>query len=704
MAKQKPPLVNIQFPLGGLNRQAGFDNQPPYTSPYCQNVRPFDVVNLTSANMHGYRQRGGARPGLAKAYADAVGAGPIQMLNYAAIVNSAGATSNILLAVTAGYLYQNGTDGTIDVVAGGPQLNTTAPYLQGTQVGQKFYVADFRPVGLSGTDGTITYTSSEYRLSATSISSWSALSIDTAKDVVFVSGDIDTEANIFPITDASHAGYIVFSGPMTVQTGNVVWQIGRLPKVFDPAYPSTAITPLTTVPVPASNFRTGTISISAVGWVTLDDNTGTPWTAYPYTSVNYTTHRTTLTIKNLDGIGETEYLVESINKTTGHIQLVPHSYVEVRTNIPYVLSWTSTFYGIPPLNCSLCCTYRGRLVLAGPGSIWYMSRVLDPNDWDYGFDPQDPSRAIAGTSTTTGGIPEPLTALMPHSDSYLIFGCERSLWKLTSDPAYGGTIESLNRDVGVLSPGAWCNISDGSIVFLSRDGLYHLPPGGQSYPQPISRPKLPAELLNIDTTINVISMCYDVQDRGIHLSVTPTAGTAGVHYFLDWTAQGFWPVSMPTALQPTAMMRYAPSSTTAPTVILGSFDGYTRKYLASQTADVNANGTTTAITSFVCYGPLNLAWPGYYAEIMQINANLDSNGQGVTWGIFQGETGQDALQAAVTAGAAGSAPWTGAWVAGDNHRQYPRAVGAAFVVMLSGTYGWAIDSMQIEPKQRGTKR
>ena len=224
-----------------------------------------------------------------------------------------------------------------------------------------------------------------------------------------------------------------------------------------------------------------------------------------------------MTIPNVNGIGTQDYLVASQQSGT-QLTLTDQTTDADCTNVIYTLTWTGDFYGVPPLGCPLCCTYRGRLVLAGPGIVWYMSRVLDPTDFDFGYDPNDPSRAVGGTSTTTGGIPEPIVALIPHSDDYLIFGCERSLWLLTGDPAYGGTISALSRDIGVLGPGAWCTLPDSSVVILSRDGLYLIPAGAGSPPQPISRPLLPAELVDLDWQANVISMCYDVEGRGIHLS------------------------------------------------------------------------------------------------------------------------------------------------------------------------------------------
>ena len=703
MFKQKSSIVDLRFPVGGLNRQSGFDQQPPYTTPFCQNVRPFDSVNLSIpiANMHGMRQRGGARPGLAKAYTlsggGALGSGlPLQMLGVASAIAADGTVSNILLAVSNGTLYQNAS-GIFQAVTGGPHFGTTQQ-LQGTQVGQKYYIADYRTTNLAGTNGSI---ASNNRLSDASLTDAILDTLITAKDVVWVSNGIDSESNIFSITSVTHGspGYLtITTGTMTNKVGGVTWQIGRLPKVFDPANPQATLTSLGgSLPFDATSYSVGTVSSAGDGWFVLA--TGT-WAGIPAITAAC---QLTLTIPNVGGIGTRDYVVESITDPGDplappwNVQLVDSSNDTICTDVPYTLSWTSGFYGLPPLNCPLCCTYRGRLVLAG-NYVWYMSRVLDVSDWDYGADPQDPSRAVGGTSTTTGGIPEPLTALIPHSDDYLLFGCERSLWILTADPAYGGTIHALSRDVGVLGTG-WCNLPDGSVVFLTCDGLYQVSAGGQSYPQSISRIKLPAELLDVNWSTNRVSMCYDIYARGIHLAITPAAGTAGTHFFIDWATQSFWPVTMPNGLQPTAMVRYSPNSTSATNVMLGGFDGYVRKYSATAITDDD-----TAINSLVTYGPFEVGGPGYYGELLQINADLDTNGQGASWGVFAGESGQDAIQAAVTAGVASGATWKGTWTATNNHRQFPRAYGAALVIMVSGTYGWAIEGIQIETRRKGLKR
>ena len=180
-----------------------------------------------------------------------------------------------------------------------------------------------------------------------------------------------------------------------------------------------------------------------------------------------------------------------------------------------------------------------------------------------------------------------------------------------------------------------------------------------------------------------------------YLAPAQPVGAGGTHYFIDWTGQGFWPVLLPAGIQPTAMVRYAANSSQISQVILGGLDGYLRNYSASADTD---DGSLLA--SLVTYGPFRLGGPGYYGQILQIAADLDSNGQGVAWGIYAGHNAQDAVAAAE----AGKTPWSGAWQAGLNHRYYPKAVGAGLAIVLSGAGMWAVEGIRLEGKKRGPLR
>lgn len=180
--------------------------------------------------------------------------------------------------------------------------------------------------------------------------------------------------------------------------------------------------------------------------------------------------------------------------------------------------------GQVPSDCRHLCLYRDCMVLAGPTNaphLWFMSRSGDPDDWDYSADVNDALRAVSGQTEEAGLIAEPLTALAPFSDDYLLFCCENSLWILRGHPAYTGQIDNISRDCGVIDAQAWTWGPNGEFLFLSRNGLRVLQPGGSGFPEPLSQETLPGELLNINRDLHEVSLAYDRIARGVHIYVTP---------------------------------------------------------------------------------------------------------------------------------------------------------------------------------------
>ncbi|MBK7363158.1 MAG: hypothetical protein IPJ01_12785 [Micavibrio sp.] len=223
--------------------------------------------------------------------------------------------------------------------------------------------------------------------------------------------------------------------------------------------------------------------------------------------------------KLLDGVykissvasGELTLTTDCATDTGGtaswYITRAPKVY-DYKTNA--LTQWTATVSkGFVPPTQPLICLYRDRLVLAGGSDsphLWYMSRQGDPLDWNYGA--TDPARAVAGLSSQAGVIGEPITALCPHGDICLVIGCKSSLWILRGDPAYGGQIDNLSHNIGIVDKFAWTyvpNVSadnSGTLIFLSLDGVYMLGAGcGASEPISISREKMPEELLHVDSNL-----------------------------------------------------------------------------------------------------------------------------------------------------------------------------------------------------------
>lgn len=127
-------VIDLHFPMGGMDRGQSFQRQPPYTS--------IDVLNTRPDNSSTQRESGGSRPGLGKAFAlrlgDADGE-PVRMLNTVTFLSS-----NVLLsravAISKGTLYREHPAGTLESVAGGSFSETKL--LHSAERGQKLYIAD----------------------------------------------------------------------------------------------------------------------------------------------------------------------------------------------------------------------------------------------------------------------------------------------------------------------------------------------------------------------------------------------------------------------------------------------------------------------------------------------------------------------------------------------------------------------------------
>jgi len=348
-------------------------------------------------------------------------------------------------------------------------------------------------------------------------------------------------------------------------------------------------------------------------------------------------------------------------------------------------------YGIPPINCPLICTYRDRIV-ACQSNIWYMSRAGDATDWDFGYTPEDPLRPMAATITDAAGyVADPILCVIPHSDDYLIFGAERSIYLMRGDPGGGGQIDTVSREIGIISATAWAKLPDSSIVFLSRLGLYVMSAGAGA-PEPWSPQVLPQSLRDVDVTAKTVSMAYDGLNRGVHLFITPTAGTVGEHYFLSVETRGIFPVTLPNAQQPTCLVTYAADQGDPAYVLMGCYDGYVRRYDSSVATDDG-----TAITSYVTIGPLRLAGPGDEGMITELGCTLDEDSADVTWELMVGDSAEAAVDNA-------TADYSGTWTAGWNGITAPRVRGQAAKLKLSGTDDWAMESIPITVAHAGRQR
>ena len=316
---------------------------------------------------------------------------------------------------------------------------------------------------------------------------------------------------------------------------------------------------------------------------------------YPYGTVTAATGATfrTNVLVSMAFLNLAIYLTDG----SSNVYVMPMS-----TNVVGTLSASA---GTIPPNCFLCCNWRGRLVLAGDSQNpqnFYMSRVGTPTDFNYAA--TDPAAAVAGNLSESGQIGEPIVALIPYTDDYMLIGCTNSLWMLQGDPADGGSIVRVSDQMGLVSPNAWCVDPAGLLYFIARGGLYSVKPIWEFYqpPQLLSGETYDQYFQNIIDGSYYISMQWDVDAKYMHIFATPTDGsTVGQHLIFDQRNGGLWPQAYPLAHGPTATARYAANNVNGGqrAILLGGWDGYIRQW--TNTA-LNDDGTT--ILSKATMGPL----------------------------------------------------------------------------------------------------
>lgn len=373
--------------------------------------------------------------------------------------------------------------------------------------------------------------------------------------------------------------------------------------------------------------------------------------------------------------------------------------------------------------CTLVARFRGRLVFSGDLAnplLWYMTAVNAPGDFDYNA--TGSGGAVSATSSSQANtLSDPVTALIPHNDDCLIFGCSDSLQILRGDPKLGGMFSRLSSRIGVLSGQSWCYDPEGYLWFMSRDGLYVMSPGCGTVPQRVSREKMPAELLNIDPSAYTISMAYDLRFCGVHLCVTKnTTSAVQTHWFIkiDKSMGGvrFFPVQFADRTQATSYnmdptfaysrRNYVPAAYRNE-VIFGGRDGYLRQY-KSQGDSTNLDGGITGsyFNSYYYVGPFPLAQPGYDGILSEMQIRRGSNSGDIVVTIKTGDSADGAVDGNVNSE---SYEFTGT---GLNQTIHPRLRGAFAVIKVeakqsSGLLPWRnidVEEMIIRRSLAGRRR
>jgi len=361
--------------------------------------------------------------------------------------------------------------------------------------------------------------------------------------------------------------------------------------------------------------------------------------------------------------------------------------------------------GVVPTLQPLVTAYRGRLFLAGVDHIWYACRQGDVTDWNFNDDYADTARAIAGQSGEAGQVTGVIKAMIPYKDKFLAIATPNSLHVLSGEPS-DGNLFNVSDQFGIIAPKAWAVSPEGTVAFLSYNGVYLWKLGSSAEPVPFSDERVPELLKDVDVTANIVLMEYDIKAKGFHLFVTPEAATVGTHWWLDLENKAMWPVILPQTQQPVAIGRYDIGDERSE-VVLGCKDGYLRNFSASENDD-----DETALNSYVILGPFRLTTSESADSIMkELRGTLADNAGTVTWRAFVGssaeDVGDDAV-AAITALLAAETPSavkaTGTWAEDRNRIVRPRVRGQWCAILLSSADSWAYQSVAVTAQTLGRLR
>lgn len=301
--------------------------------------------------------------------------------------------------------------------------------------------------------------------------------------------------------------------------------------------------------------------------------------------------------------------------------------------------------GEVPERCKLISTYRGRLVMARPaddGSDWFMSKIGDPFNWDFGnaIVTQSVRSAVVGSSSDAGKVQDIINGLIPWNDDLFFFMGDHTIWRLTGDPlSASGEIDNVSQTIGMAFGASWARDPNGILYFFSTEGgVYRMPPTG--LPERISVQWIERRLSDVDLTARNARLQWDYRREGLQIFLTARTGTstaAQEHYFWEQKTGSWWPEdraatagSAPTRPhEPRSVMSLDGDSPDDRRFLIGCEDGYVRFVDEDQRDDDG-----TAINSTVLLGPFTAKGFERQIRMISMRVTLASNEGGCNWKLY----------------------------------------------------------------------
>lgn len=306
-------------------------------------------------------------------------------------------------------------------------------------------------------------------------------------------------------------------------------------------------------------------------------------------------------------------------------------------------SWTAATAGTIPPRCRLIASWRASIVLARPDSdttAWFISRQMDPFDWDFDADPPE-TTALAGTTTTQGQPAQPIVALIPWTDDILVMACTGQMLAMVGDPRTGGQLVIAEPNVGIIGPNAWCIDDSGSLWFMAPHGLYRKSPGGLAVN--VDKGRMGDILNSIDASKFMVRMAWNPLEGCIYIFLTNVdTGVACVHVVYDVGADAFVEDRYDNSAAAPEMNPWAccvPLSSIPEERVLhiGGSDGWVRRMNVDANEDERESTTAPIASSVDIYMPDSAGTSEVMVEKLRVEGDLDSDAVTLRWFTADGQ-------------------------------------------------------------------
>jgi hypothetical protein len=275
---------------------------------------------------------------------------------------------------------------------------------------------------------------------------------------------------------------------------------------------------------------------------------------------------------------------------------------------------------------------------------WYATRVNNPLDLLVSQD--DVGTLISSQTSRAGLVGSPLTAMIAYKDNYFVIGCIEEVWVLRSDPAAGGVLTRVSQETGIFSNTAWCFDQSDNLYFVGTDGIYGLSADSiinAQAPIHLTKERLPRLItrLNLNHRTDRVNMAWDADRHGIMVCVSQMDGAWSFSFWVDLRTGGIFPETYQQDHIAASMFYFESRKSEERNLLLGSYDGYIRKFSDTDKSDDDSN----AIQSYVTIGPIvGGGKKRLRTACSDISIITGLGTDGVEVGLYTADTGQQLVQ------------------------------------------------------------